>query len=748
MRIPSGITDQVVYFIAVDSTDLETRETGLTSFTVYRDRNGGGATAMTTPTVTEVDATNLPGVYKLLCDEDMTIGSGNDSEEMVFHITQASMAPVTRTIEIYRRTVTAGYTLGVAADGDISGNVDGAVASVVGAVGSVTADVTTDAASRTASQADVSGLSTFDPATDTVANVTTVAALTGHTAQTGDSYLGATAHAAIVSQYDGTGITGDTYPSTQAALANLSTSSSAISTRATSGTVNVGVEVGGTDYTNTYTKDGTFHTFTEDVSGNMDAEYVFELGGNGIGSEVVMDVYVSGNGDSIAIQAYNETGAIWETVDTVIASPGTEVVEARVPLDVLHTGIGSNAGKVRVRAYENAGGLSSVEVNIDKARIDYAVVAESVGYAQGRVWINTDAANTNTNLYKDGTADNPVSTLTAAKTIADSLGMKDFHVTSNSTITLLADLNGYNMHGIGYTLNTAGYDLAGTHILHASTITGTITTAGSADHWDALDATIDVVTADNAHLQGCIFIGTYTFGTSGIVSPEVNMIHCMSGIAGASSPVFTKTPGATLTWSVRDWKGGMTVNGLEAGDTVTIGGGELGTITLNGADANVEVRGIAKAVANNLTGSPTVNLDGVVIAGDVAEILADTGTNIPAQITARTLAAADYFDVTTDRVTANSDQIAGSAPAATNLSKSALGIEPGAAITGTLSTTQMTTDLTETTDGHYIGRVIIWTSGNLANQGTDITGYTGASKLLTYTSTTGSPANGDTFVIV
>lgn len=119
MRIPSGVTDQVIYFVAVDSTDLKTRETGLSSFTVYRSRNGGTATAMTTPTVTEVDGTNMPGVYKLLLDEDMTIDSGDDSQEMVFHITQASMAPVTRVIELYRPKITAGYTLGVGSDGDL-----------------------------------------------------------------------------------------------------------------------------------------------------------------------------------------------------------------------------------------------------------------------------------------------------------------------------------------------------------------------------------------------------------------------------------------------------------------------------------------------------------------------------------------------------------------------------------------------------------------------------------------------------
>ena len=113
MRIPSGVTDQYIYFVAVDSTDLKTRETGLSSFTVYRSRNGGAATAMTTPTVNETDSTNMPGVYELLVDEDTTLDSGDDSQEMAFHITATGMAPVTRTIEIYRPKATIGETIGV-----------------------------------------------------------------------------------------------------------------------------------------------------------------------------------------------------------------------------------------------------------------------------------------------------------------------------------------------------------------------------------------------------------------------------------------------------------------------------------------------------------------------------------------------------------------------------------------------------------------------------------------------------------
>ena len=119
MRIPSGVTDQYIYFVAVDSTDFTTRETGLSSFTVYRSRNGGTATAMTTPTINETSSANMPGVYELLLDEDMTIGSGNDSEEMAFHITATGMAPVTRVIELYRPKITVGRTLSIDADGDM-----------------------------------------------------------------------------------------------------------------------------------------------------------------------------------------------------------------------------------------------------------------------------------------------------------------------------------------------------------------------------------------------------------------------------------------------------------------------------------------------------------------------------------------------------------------------------------------------------------------------------------------------------
>ena len=76
------------------------------------------------------------------------------------------------------------------------------------------------------------------------------------------------------------------------------------------------------------------------------------------------------------------------------------------------------------------------------------------------------------------------------------------------------------------------------------------------------------------------------------------------------------------------------------------------------------------------------------------------------------------------------------------------GVVSGAAVTGTLSTTEMTTNLTEATDDHFIGRIIVWITGALAGQATDVTDYVGSTKKLVFTAVTDTPGNGDRFVIV
>lgn len=112
----------------------------------------------------------------------------------------------------------------------------------------------------------------------------------------------------------------------------------------------------------------------------------------------------------------------------------------------------------------------------------------------------------------------------------------------------------------------------------------------------------------------------------------------------------------------------------------------------------------------------------------------DPPTN--AEMEARTLAAANY---------ATAANLATVDTVVDNLN---LGIIYGSAQTGTLSTTQASTDLTGYADDQLIGRVIIWTSGNCEGEATDITDYANTSGVLTFTALTTAPGNGDTFKIV
>jgi hypothetical protein len=105
----------------------------------------------------------------------------------------------------------------------------------------------------------------------------------------------------------------------------------------------------------------------------------------------------------------------------------------------------------------------------------------------------------------------------------------------------------------------------------------------------------------------------------------------------------------------------------------------------------------------------------------------------------------------TDYLQVDTKQIASSTSAATKLNQSA-----GTIVAGTVTNSGHTptttalkaSDITEATDDHFIGRVIIFTSGNLIYQATSITDYTGATSVYTYDALTEAPSNGDTFVIV
>jgi hypothetical protein len=140
------------------------------------------------------------------------------------------------------------------------------------------------------------------------------------------------------------------------------------------------------------------------------------------------------------------------------------------------------------------------------------------------------------------------------------------------------------------------------------------------------------------------------------------------------------------------------------------------------------------------------------IATDVDAILTDTGTTIPGTIT--TLQA-DTDDIQTrlpaalvsGKMDSDVTAINSNTTAAAQLALSAEQIESGQC-EGTPSTTIIQTDLAETQDDIYIGRVVIFTSGSARGEATDITDYTGSTGTLTVTALANAPAATDTFILL
>lgn len=145
------------------------------------------------------------------------------------------------------------------------------------------------------------------------------------------------------------------------------------------------------------------------------------------------------------------------------------------------------------------------------------------------------------------------------------------------------------------------------------------------------------------------------------------------------------------------------------------------------------------------------NLSAAQVNAEVDTALADYDAPTKAELDAAvallaTAANLATVDTVVDAIKVVTDAL--TSAGAAKLALSAGTIVAASAVTGTLSTTQMTTDLTEATNDHFNGRIIIWTSGALLYQATDITDYDGATKMLTYTAITEAPSNGDSFIIV
>jgi hypothetical protein len=308
---------------------------------------------------------------------------------------------------------------------------------------------------------------------------------------------------------------------------------------------------------------------------------------------------------------------------------------------------------------------------------------------------------------------------------------------------MLKNVAGQNITAL--LLDTDGVAVTtGTTTVYVTGDAGTQASMGTATHEGNGEWSIDVTQAECNYDD----IG-FTWVNTGAVTVHQHVFTDQAyeqiGVAGIGL--------TNLGASGNNWNVGKTGYSL----TATTGlGNQTSDITgsLSGSVGSVmghtPQTGDTYALANGATGFVAIDTVVDTINSNVGTAGAGlTAINLPNQTMDITGNLSGSVGSVTAEVTADVTKISGSTAAADNLEASASTIIVGSATAVTLTTTTMSADgFTEATDDHYNGRIIIWTSGVLQNQATDITGYDGASQTFTFTQVTEAPSNDDTFVIV
>lgn len=404
---------------------------------------------------------------------------------------------------------------------------------------------------------------------------------------------------------------GDQLTSLSDQISNIAAVGAAVNATADSYTLTTGTQTANT-YADTAPLDGVRHTHT-DTAGALELYYEFLIGA-GVPTGMTVTGYLQGNNDSLEVYAYDWVAASWVQVGDMAGQVAATNSVFTYSLFTAMVGTGANRGKVRIRFYA-ASGLTTATLAIDQVFVSYA---QALGvYDNGAVWIDTSLSNTNTVVGVDGTSTNPVSTIAAALTLSAATNLKRLVLAPGSSITLAATLNGYRVYGHGATVALGGQDVTDTHF-EGVKISGVCT--GTTPHFHECEFN-GSTTVPACLMTECSWGGTLILNSTG----DYYFADCFSRVAGAGAPTLDMGAGVgAQNINIRRYSGGLTVDNIAAGDVMSFGGSDIGTLTLNGADGTVDVRGTGKPVIDNRTGTPTLTQTGHVNAANIDTELTST----------------------------------------------------------------------------------------------------------------------------
>lgn len=408
-------------------------------------------------------------------------------------------------------------------------------------------------------------------------------------------------------QYDGTGLTGDTFPATQSQIGGIANVGSAVHRPASSYVLTTGTQSANT-VSETEALDETRHEHT-DTAGVMELYYEFIIGA-GIPSSCQVTGYVTGNNDDLDVYGFDWVTSAWVQIGNIQGGNSTSNSVFSFDMFINMVGSGANEGIVRVRFFK-ASGLTTALLAIDQIFISFS--QEAGEYENAAVWFDSSASNTNTVVGIDGRSRNPVSSEAAVNTLLASTNLKRVEVKLDSSITFTTSHTSEEWHGRHWTLALGGQDISSSHFIGAQ-VSGIGTGTSEIDF-----ATCEIGTATihQFHMDNCGLGGTLTLGEAA----NFVLNNCHSEIAGVTTPIIDMGAAiANVNLSMPDYHNGIEIRNLNATgvDNFSISG--IGQIIYAASSSGaVNQRGDWK-VTN--TGGVTITPDDNTT--NVAAILVDT----------------------------------------------------------------------------------------------------------------------------
>jgi hypothetical protein len=387
-----------------------------------------------------------------------------------------------------------------------------------------------------------------------------------------------------------------------------------ISSIASTMTVTTGSVTSG-NLTSTKYVDGDY-LITTDLSGVLEINFEFDITNQGSPNTVSILGNLRSSNDELTVLAYDTSISAFAPLGIFKGKNNDAFKLKTYSLNRTMVGTGADLGKVEIKIYSNS--LTGATFKIEQILTDYSIINNSVGYANGAVWLDTNSAYSGAVPFVDGLADHKTNSLANAITLCNTVGLSKIIVSQGSVISLDRNITNLSITGIGYTFSPNGHTTTDCVFVGATISEGCVFTKGNGSLIFNTclfnNATIPLAT-----LEDCRYGATLTLADAG----NYLFIRPISAVAGEGSPKFNLTNLGQYFLSFRSNSGGVEIEHLKTNDKVTIEGHGQVITNANCSGGSISIRG---------SFNKTDNSNGAVTFYDNARFGMDQFTEMALQI--------------------------------------------------------------------------------------------------------------------